>query len=221
MEILKIITVWFSIWALVWAGYGFLKKKIDPIQNYIISGGYFFISSILVFLIYRREIFFYIKQPINLHALYFLLLTLIICKHIYGLLRKKYKQKINSKDKKRNLLFLQIKDKYFLFKSMDIIFQQEMIMILLFYLKNTGLSYVLISLIFSIIFGVGHIYLAKHNNFLFGIFMTISSIVSAFLTSYLLLFVPWGFLYTFSLHLLFYVFLGWFFLKFNDIKISN
>lgn len=99
---------------------------------------------------------------------------------------------------------------YFLPKSFDVLFQQILIstLILELYARTRSLQYTLT--LYALLFVGAHIALFSWNNapFLYAAPITLWSLASTFVFPYLLLRVPSGFVYNYSIHLASYIVLA-------------
>ncbi len=101
--------------------------------------------------------------------------------------------------------------KYLFSKSFDILFQQTMVVILTLLLLKNKFSILEIIFLFAFIFGSIHLGQYVYSGKFFGTYYLIFSMVSAIIFPILILKVNYGFVYTYSIHWLFYTLSGVFF----------
>jgi len=73
--------------------------------------------------------------------------------------------------------YMNLDSKYLFSKGFEIIYQQMLIVVLVFVLKDAGLNLFMITLIFTIVFGFGHLAALVLYKGLFGYFIFIASIL--------------------------------------------
>lgn len=199
---------YFIIWILCWfVGWSFLyhipKNKRDYIKNYLIVSIYFLIVSFIVINIFKNTLDMMYKN-ISFFPLIILITFFIINFLTYFFSNKFLKKPIKFLEKYSHLSYLHLDYRYLISKSLEIFFQQVLIISLVFLLKDAGLNLVYTTIIFAFMFGFGHIPMIKLEKGFFGFFVLIASIFASFLFPYLILNFQWGFIYTYIFHWLFY-----------------
>lgn len=210
--------VWFLFWFLGWGGfYALPRNRRDYIKNFGIISGYFLIVSLII-MFYFHDILAPIYAnltllPIVLLGIFFLFIFLQ-----YFFSNKYLRKPVELLEKfYSHIAFLSLDYRFLVSKSFDILYQQLLIIVLVFLLSNLGLNIILISIIFAIMFGFGHIAIIKMYKGFFGKLIFFAAIVSSFLFPYLILNFKYGFVYTYIIHWLFYTNSGLLFWVINQI----
>jgi len=94
--------------------------------------------------------------------------------------------------------------RYILPKAMEILFQQIFIVLLTLTLFDTGFTLTGAIIVFAVIFGLMHLPLIKSIGKFFGEYYSIFAALSAVVFPTLIIKFEYGFVYTYSIHLLFY-----------------
>lgn len=225
MYLSKLIFGWIALWLGSWYGWiFFVKKGLHYIKTYRIAAGYFTFLSIIVWMFYRNHLFtFFSHLQIKIFPFYFLSLFFIGVFGIYHYSHKIFGRGLLSSHIERKILTATMDYRFLIAKSFDILFQQILFLSLLVSLKGLLVQNSLIILICGVIFGTVHLPLLviKHNAL--AIYFVIFSFFAGILFSYLILFLPYGFIYAYILHWSFYIFIGvviniWFMKKKKHIK---
>jgi hypothetical protein len=215
--ILKL-SIWLTLWGVVWLGFHLMNKKgIDFIKYYPVTILYFSTVSAVVILLFLNE--FRMLTDTRFEALPFISLLLLVIINIsaHRFIKNNYKKPEELIKKNPNLFFLRLDYRYRASKSFEIMFQQTMIILLIVWLRDLGLSLFSIILIFSLIFGIGHITLIFSMGKRFGSLFIIAAIASAVIFPIPILYLPWGFAYSYITHWLFYIIISLFFCRRHHI----
>jgi len=97
--------------------------------------------------------------------------------------------------------------RYAISKSFNVLFQQTLILASIFTLLDMGISTFQIIVLFAAGFGIAHIIIVDHKK-PYTLLVIIASFFGGGIFSYLILFFPYGFFYSYLLHWLFLVVLG-------------
>ncbi len=196
---------WFLFWTLGWLGiYYFLpKERTNYERNYIFVSIYFLVISIIMIL-YFKDIIFEVYKYLNFFSVILIVLLLIFNFLSYRFANKYLIKPAEKLLKYADNYYLHLDKRYIISKSFDILFQQILIIALVFLLRNNGLNLLWISILFAIMFGIGHIPALKVDRSLFGLVIFVASLLSSFLFPYLIITFKYGFVYTYMAHWLFY-----------------
>jgi len=204
--------IWIILWSLGWFGFFLLNKKgIDYINKFYISIVYFVSLSILIVVIYWKEFIKLITVEFSIIPFLFIPLLFITNIVAYHYIRNNLKKPNQFIKENPQVFFLKLDNKYLASKSFEILFQQILIVLLILWLSQLGISIFGIIISFAILFGLGHYYLIYSIGKLFGTIFTVSSIFSAIIFPILIIYVPWGFIYSYFIHWMFYISAGFFF----------
>lgn len=110
--------------------------------------------------------------------------------------------------KNPDMFFLYLDLRYLFSKLFDILFQQVLLFLLVFLLRRREFSVARICAICCAVFGAAHLYLIRRNGLAMGGYFLVAAIAAGLLFPYLLIRCRRGLVYTFSLHLLFYIATG-------------
>ena len=204
--VFTILLGWVIFWLAVWVGVFYLiSKGTDYINHPFVFAIYFLIFSFPPLYFYRRQLIPLLDNfsIFPFIALFFVLVVTVFSYYI----SKKYLQLPKKMIKKYpNSLFLHMDYWYVLPKSFEIFFQQSLIIVLVILLSDYGLNIWWIILSFSVLFGVMHAPMIKSEGILIGSYFTVASILSALLFPPLILFVHYGFVYSYAIHWFVYSF---------------
>jgi hypothetical protein len=95
--------------------------------------------------------------------------------------------------------------RYILPKAMEVFFQQIYIVLLTLTIFDAGFGLGEATLVFALIFGVLHIPLIKSVGKFFGGYYSVFAVLSGVIFPILIIKVEYGFVYTFIIHLFFYI----------------
>ncbi len=201
------------MWAVSWAVFFYLNKRgIDYIKKFQFTILYFIFISVFLLSAFWKEYIPYIN--IDLKPLPFILLFLLftIGIFLYSFVRNNFNPPVKLIEKNPKLFFLRLDDRYFASKSFEILFQQLLIILLIIWLDQSGFSIVFIIIFFALLFGfVGHVHLIHSRGKSFGLIFVASSMLSSVIFPVLIIYLPWGFVYSYIVHWFFYIILGLFF----------
>jgi hypothetical protein len=216
MAIEELISVGF-FWFLGWAGLIlFLNKRNDYIKNYKLVSLYFIIISFLA-LYYFRDIIYPIYKQINIFILIFLFVLILPNLNFYDFIKKRFKKPLQFFEKYSKLPFLHLDKRYLVSKSLEILYQQILIVILVFILKDLSINIFMITFVFAVLFGFGHLAALVLYKSFFGKLVFIASIFASLIFPYLILNFRYGFVGTYLLHLYFYTSSGILFWAIDNI----
>lgn len=200
--------------ALLWiyAGivFGFLaEKEINYIKYWLKTSTLLFLATFVIYLTAQTELSRHL--PITgITAFAFFLLSILLIIIIYDFFRSFLNQDIVVKDQKQGIFTTSLSPYYAITKSFNVLLQQMLILVTVFILKDSGLSTATIIVVFSFIFGIAHIFhfLLQHRRDSRVIFLMIVSFLAGALFPVLLLYFPFGFVYTYGLHWIFLLTIG-------------
>lgn len=199
------IVLWIIVWAAVWIPCFFwFKRGATYINRSVFFSLYFTISSVIAILIFKTYI-----SPVLLINSNFPKVAIIVT---FGIIIFTYALAPHFLQRPDDLIakspsehFLYLDFRYLAPKIFEIIFQQIMIVALTIMLSQIGLNVVAIVAVFAVLFGFAHVGIFKTDGKFWGWFFTITATISAFIFPVLILKVEYGFVYSFILHLLFYI----------------
>ncbi|OIO40744.1 hypothetical protein COU56_05105 [Candidatus Pacearchaeota archaeon CG10_big_fil_rev_8_21_14_0_10_31_9] len=212
---------WLLFWFIGWGGIYALPKMItDYRKNYFFVSAYFlFLSFLMAY--YYKDIIYEIYKNISLFSIFLITILFAFNFLSYGLANKYLRKPTDTLLKHADIHFLHLDKRYLISKSFDILYQQILIIVLVFLLKNQGLNLIWISILFALIFGFGHIPAIRLNKSFFGTLIFLASIISSFLFPYLILTFKYGFIYTYMAHWLFYTNTGILFWVMETIRLKT
>lgn len=200
---------WLFCWLISWGLFYLISYKLR--SNFLKN--FKAISLILItlgffnFLIFQREVLFFLKKLNYLSTLLFVLFFILEIAIIY-FSRKKLQRPVGFISRFPNQFFLRMDYRYLISKWSEIFFQQILIIALVYiiYFSSTLNIY----LVFLIIFGLSHIPVIYFTNWRWGIYFTVMASISAFIFPVLILKFDYGFIYSFIIHSAFYSLSGLF-----------
>ncbi len=180
---------------------------VNHFNNSMISGLYFLLSSALGCYLFLKQSFEKsLKDPYFQFVCIFSLIIIYLCTTTYfDYLRPEYQT--NEEIFNTKLFFALFKPSSSFSKVTDIIFQQLMIFSILQYLNFRIKNKKEVQLIFTTVFFIIHIPLFALFGFA-GIVFVLPSLFAGYCFVYLIQNFKYGFIYSFSLHLSFYLFMG-------------
>ena len=208
MEQLSNILIWAAVWSISWGIFFFLlyKKGLDYIKHFHWTAAYFVCVAIVTFFIFRAHVARILQ---NFSATPLIVLGVVIFIHIilYTYLPKYLKEPKDYFEKYPKRQYLKIDRRRLLSKSMDILAQQVLVVLLVIFLKDAGLSLYQIIFAFAVIFGLVHAPLILFERGTWpSWYFTVFSILSAIIFPILILKVQYGFVYSYIVHWVFYTF---------------
>ena len=202
-----------ALWILLWAiGFGIFffylnKRRITYTENYITTSVYFLFLALAATLLFKEELKL-LFAPFEVMPFALLIVTFILNGLAYYAANKFLTKPTLATRRNSTQYFFRRDFRYLVSKSFEILFQQVLIAVLILMLKEQGFSLDQIILIFSLLFCIVHLPLLKTAGVGFGVFYIFSSIVSAFIFPYLVLEVNHGFIYSYTVHWVFYILAG-------------
>jgi len=195
---------WIFLWILFWGIFKlFLLKHIDYIKRYMLTALYFLGVTIIVAFIFKNDLSEIISK---FSATPFIVLGIVIIFHIflYHYFPKYIKEPKEYLEKFPERQYLLLSFKRLFSKSLDILAQQIFIVLLAIFLQGAGLNLIQTILIFSAFFGIAHVPLIFIENSWPSWYFTFSAMLSAVLFPVLIIEIPYGFIYSYIVHWLFY-----------------
>jgi len=215
MHITGLLIGWFLLWILAWSIFlFFLKHGIDYIQAYRTIIGYFLCFSLLVAYIYSPFLTpFFSHLQFKIFPVTLLVLFFSFAFFIYSVGKSIFDKDILEKNKRQMIFFATFDFRFLLSKSFDILFQQTLLLSIVLILKSFILSKGLVILVTGISFGLVHLPALKIKLRKFAPYFIFFSFLAGLFFSFLIIFLPYGFLYSYITHWLFYIFSGVLFVK--------
>lgn len=211
MQIISIILIWSAIWLISWSIWIFLlvKKDINYINAPLKTIFYFLALSIITFTLYYNNLYtFFSNLPLKLFPVYFVVIYTLLTIGIYYFSKKIFGKKLLTSHYKKRVFTGMMDYRFLIAKSFDISFQQLFFLCLILSIKKTTSSFWIIVLISGIIFGLVHIPLLKTKHNILSTYFVIFSFFAGFIFAFLMLFLPFGFIYSYFLHWSFYIIIG-------------
>ncbi len=202
---------WIIFWLLGWGIFFLLwKKYLHYILHPFLVALHFLLFTILSIILFKKELIPLVDGfTIVPFALLFLVIMITI--GVYFLSHSYLTRPTKLIEKYPREFFLAMDYRYMFSKSFEILFQQVMVVILVLLLWEEGLNIVSICALFATVFGIVHIPLIRTEGWFFGCFFTVSSALSGILFPPLILKVHYGFVYTYTIHWVYYTVSGVFF----------
>lgn len=210
MKFFQILFSWSLLWFTAWAVWLFLiKKGINHVVTFRISSLYFF-NFFLVTIFYYN---YYLKSfifnlPFKTFPFYFLSLFFVILICLYYYSKRVFSREILMSHKEKYMFFATMDYRYLISKSFDILFQQVALLCLILSLKEIIDSPLQIVLLVGGIFGLIHVPLLKTKHNKIAPYFIIASFFAGVVFSFLILSLPYGFIYTYIIHWSFYAIAG-------------
>lgn len=206
--------IWVVFWFLVWAGIFYLiSKGVDYISHPFLFSIYFLFFSLFPIYFFRQQ-FLPLLEDFSILPFIVLFLVLVVTLLIYHITRKYLRPPTKLIKRYPNSVFLRIDSKYVIPKSFEILFQQSLIIVFVILLSSLGLNMGWLMLTFAIFFGAIHAFLIKTEGLVIGSYFTVTSILGGLLFPPVILLLPYGFVYSYTLHWFFYSFSPVLFWKF-------
>lgn len=212
--------LWLILWSTFWLVHYFILQKIFKVNHtrrFFISIVYFFIISICT-VFYFSEDFRFLFNKIDAIPVSIFILGLILNFLIYKFVNKHFTKPSRLINKFKTVEILSLNTTFLLSKSFEILYQQIYIWLLIIWLNDYGFNGLSISLMLSIMFGIGHLLLFAKMGKLFTLIYSVAAVIASFMFPYLVMNVNYGFLYSYILHTYFYTFLGVSFWVFKLLK---
>lgn len=199
-----------ALWALLWIGswaffFLYLQKKVDYIKHYWLTFFYFLGTAILTIVIFREYIV-RVTEEFVITPLFFLAAVYLIHVLVYYYFPKYVRPPGEYFQKYQKRTFLLLDFRRLLSKSADLFSQQVFIVLLVLFLKDAGLGMGGIIAAFAVIFGAVHLpIILLDRGAWYSWYFSIFSIASAIVFPLLILKVHYGFVYSFIVHMMFYL----------------
>lgn len=178
-------------------------KNYDYIKEYKKTSAIFIVATIIVVFIFYRQLapFF---ENFTIVPFLFLLLFYIAVYMLYRRMKILIDSKTVEKHKASGLYLTAMDHRFLVSKSFDILFQQILALIALALLKDMGVNLVWIILFFIAIVTFSHFTIIK-KNFHYGVYTTINSPLAVIISLFLILYIHYGFVYSYILHWVYYL----------------
>ena len=195
---------WIFLWVFFWGVFKlFLLKHIDYIKHYLLTSLYFLFVTVIIAYIFKNDLVD-IFSRFSIIPLIVLGITIIFHIVLYLYISKYIKEPKNYFELHPDRQYLSLNFKRLFSKSVDILAQQIFIILLAVFLQSAGLNLVQTILIFAAIFGLAHVPLIFIENSWHSWYFTFSAILSAVAFPVLIIEIPYGFVYSYIVHWLFY-----------------
>lgn len=197
--------LFFSIFTILVFHY-LAEKKINYIKHFLrISILHILVTCLVVCIFYNT--FLRHLPVLNWKLPMVFILIMIVINTIYFIFKRFIKNKIVLYHQKSGIYTSSLSSRYTISKSCNVLFQQTLILASIYTLLDMGLYSFQIVLLFAVAFGVAHIFLVdkKKPNYLL---VVIASFFGGGIFSFLILFFPYGFIYSYILHWLLLTVIG-------------
>ena len=206
--------VWLLAWLAGWGLYGFmLRRQIDYIKRFPITCVYFLILSILVTILFEDTLA-RVATDFDLTPLVVLGLAYILTIGVYYLAHTRLRKPERLISANPYEFFLTLDYRYLTSKSIELLFQQIMIVVLILTVHAATTSLVSLIVIYGVIFASAHlaIYpLIGTTGRIFKLVYFFAAVTSAIVFPLLTLRVSYGFVYSYIIHSSFYTLFALFF----------
>jgi hypothetical protein len=196
MQNFFVLIAWFILWFSCWGLFNstLAQKGINHQDKFYFSI-VFFLFLTLIPLFFIKHFFLVNLSLISFQTIFIPLFFIFISFPIYFFINFHFSQKI-------------LNYRYLLSKPFDILFQQLMILLLIFLLQKYISSPFSLVVLFGLIFGLIHspILIFKKNKW--GKILFTSSFLAGLIFPLIIISFPAGLLYSFSIHWLFYLIIG-------------
>jgi len=197
--------VWIFLWIFAFGAFFLLRKKgVNYIRFYVVTSLLFLMFTFVSIFLFRNILFPVLKE-FTIIPFTFLVLMFIIAILVYHFFNKHVKKPELLMKSNPDQYFLLMDYKYLFSKSFDILFQQTQILILVMLLFNSGFSLVKIVIIFSVLFGLVHVFNIPLAGKRFGWYYVLASFLAGILFPLLIINFDYGFVYSYILHWVFYL----------------
>ncbi len=210
MQTLSSILSWIILWFYSWYGWLLLVKRgINNVITYRITALYFLFLTILVWFFYHNHLNNFLRNlPFRIFPFYLLICFFAITIGIYYFSQKLFGKTFLAAHRKNNLFSAMMDFRFLFAKSFDILFQQLLFLCLVLSLKESFQNNFLTIISCGIIFGGVHLPLLKIKYNSITNYLVICSFIAGTIFSALMLFFPYGIIYSYILHWSFYVLVG-------------
>ncbi len=206
---------WIFIWFLVLGIFYifFVKRGIDYINNFLVTSIYFLAASLGVIYVFKNYFFDFVRQ-INVVSLVVLGGFFVVNIIIHWLAnRSKQMPRVVEKltSDNHSLTFLKMDYRQIFSRSVEIFFQQVMVLLLVSWLVRQGLGDGRLIASFALIFAFVHVPILIFFGFAFGEYFIGASILAGLIFPALIYYFNAGVVYSYIVHWAFYLFTGVFF----------
>ena len=210
MNLIFSLLEWLVIWGVSWFLWIYLLKRgINYVDSFRFTIFYFCSFSILAWIVFNNYLqAFFFRMPIKLLPFIGLILFFVVTTIVYTHAKRILSKELISSHKK-SLIFFATMDYLFLFsKSFDIFFQQLLFLTLVLIFRVSFGNSANIVLFCAVLFGAIHLplFITKHN--ILAPYFVIASFFAGGIFSWLILSFPYGFIYSYIFHWMFYVVAG-------------
>ncbi len=210
MILLGNILAWLLLWFGGWYGWvKMLKRGMNYITSYRITTLYFIFLSFISWRLYHGHLSaFFSSLPAKVMPIYFLIFFFVLLVSIYFFSHRIFDKTLLASQFNRKI-FAATMDYRFLFaKSFDILFQQISFLILVLLLKDVVVGTGTIVIFSGLIFGIVHLPLLILRHHVLVPYFVIASFFAGIIFSFLIVTLPYGFIYAYCLHWSFYIGVG-------------
>lgn len=187
--------------------FNFLAEvKVNYIKHFLKISILHFLATILVIFVFRDTFSRHFAANIWILLLLFVMIVLAI-NIVYFFFKSPFKQSIADYHERRGSCTFSLNPHYTISKSFNVLFQQTIVLASIYSLLDMGLKACQIVILFAVVFCIAHIFLVDHKK-PYTLFVIIASFFGGGLFSFVILFLPFGFIYSYLLHWLFLISLG-------------
>jgi hypothetical protein len=196
---------------LVVAGISWVIFRVLDLQNESYIKFYkrisllFFSGALTLFVLYfsflKRYFEIFSFTPFILLVLFFIILVLV-----YHSMRRSITLDFLRNLEERKIYFASMSYRYLIYKSFDIFYQQVAIICVLTFMRDLGISFITLIVLFSISFSLSHLHMLKRGMFVGTIFL--GAALFGGIIFPILLTVQYGIVYSYMVHWTFYIVLG-------------
>jgi len=208
------------IWLVAWIAIrlifeNFSRKGKSFTDDYVKTSLFFLFISIFTVIIFRQMFANYLVN-FSITPVVLLVILFAADAFTYQIMNSKYDCRNKFAKAKSPNAYLSMDYRYLIAKTLDILYQQLLIFVLVMILASTNLIPALIILLFAILFVAAHIISLRILGSFFGKYFIVASLAAGLIFPTLILYVNTGLVYSFLVHWIFYTLSGvffWIFMK--------
>ena len=220
IKLVRYLVVWLILWILSWVGFLYIRDfGIGYVNGFWISALYFFIASAIIIFFFKKD-FHPLVKNFEYLPIFILLCSIILSFLIYDTTNIYFQKPIDVIGNYDFTEFIGLESSYLVPKLMNILFQQTLMVLLVsFFIKlKIPTKEMIVSIV--LVFSIAHAWLFVTEGFFPGVFYFTASIAAAITFPLLIRKVNYGFVYSYTIHYLFYVLSGFILrIAFMSVKI--
>ncbi|MBI5046076.1 MAG: hypothetical protein HZC14_03725 [Candidatus Niyogibacteria bacterium] len=224
LSLLDGIFIWLFLWFLFWGVFVYYLRPrgVDYTARYIVTSVYFLAAAAIIAHLFW-DYFRGLISGFTIMPFYALGVALIFDAALYFFVNR-HKDVSDFIASHHQTPFLLMDYRYIIAKLSNIAFQQSLIILLALLLSSNGFRMSGITVAFAILFVSGHIPMLRLDGRGIGSFFIVAAACAALFFPFLILRVPYGFVYAYIIHQAFYMLSGlfsWFYFKKIDGDVTR